>query len=210
MQHLFFFLAGIVLLCWPTAWVCRNRVRLLPIDNFLEDRSLVTSWFCTVVWWNLIRAWFGVWLLREAEADFMGHAARHNLVIGYNGVVQIAGLAMQMFFYRTRDNEVPFPASYVFGILLAVLPPGVALPAIALGIATSIAGRSLSIGWATAGFLAGGLGILLAVSKMQLAKAGLLFVVPLIGVLGSNRQFVIPVAQQALRPSSRAMASRLR
>jgi hypothetical protein len=184
---------------------------LLPIDALLEDRAFIVSWFCTVVWWNLIRAWFGVWLLREAEMGLIGPAARHHFVIGYNGIVLALGLAMQMLFYRTRDSEVPFPASYVFGVLLAILPPGVAVPAIALGVASCVAMRSLSLGWMSAGLVVCALSLLLAVSKLELMKVGLLFAVPLIGILGSNRHFVLPVGQRSTRPVPQAaLASRLR
>jgi hypothetical protein len=211
MENTFYFMAGLVLLCWPTAWICRGRVRLLPVDALLDDRSLIASWFCTVAWWNLLRGWFGVWLLREAEVGIVGAAARHHFVIGYNGVVLALGLAMQMLFYRTRESQVPFPASYVFGVLLAILPLQVAIPAIILGVATCGAMRSLSFGWASAGLVVCALSLLLAVSKLELAKVGLLFAVPLIGILGSNRHFVLPVGQRSTVPSSRdALESRLR
>lgn len=211
MENTLLFVAGLVLLCWPTAWLCRGRVRFLPVDSFLEDRSLIASWFGTVAWWNLIRAWFGVWLLREAEMAIIGPGARHHFVVGYNGLVMALGLAMQMLFYRTRESEVPFPASYVFGVLLAVLPPGVAFPAIVLGVATCAAMRSLSFGWASAGLVVCALSLLFAVSKVELAKVGLLFAVPLVGILGSNRHFVLPVGQRHALSASRDMAaSRLR
>ncbi len=212
MHSVFFLLAGVLLLCWPTAWICRNRVRFLPIENLIERPALVSSWLSHVVWWNLIRAWFGVWLLRAAEVDLLGNAARHQLIIGYNGVVQLVGLVLQMFFYRTRDNEVPLPVSYGFGVLLAILPPSIALPAVVLGVATSIACRSFSIGWAASGLLVGVLGFLLALSKYQLLKAGLLFAAPLLAVIGTNRQFVVPVWQGVRHghPVASPYSSRLR
>ena len=132
-------------------------------------------------------------------------------MIGYNGIVLALGLAMQMLFYRTRESQVPFPASYVFGVLLVILPLQVAIPAIILGVATCGAMRSLSFGWASAGLVVCALSLLLAVSKLELAKVGLLFAVPLVGILGSNRHFVLPVGQRSTIPASRdALESRLR
>jgi hypothetical protein len=211
MQNFLLFTAALFLLCWPTAWLCRGRVRLFPIGNLMENPSLVGSWLGSVVWWNLGRAWLGVWLLRHVEAEVLGPASRAFLIIGYNGIVQIAGLAMQMLFYRARDTEVPVPISYACGILLAVLPPTIALPAVAFGAVASVGARSLAVGWASTGLFVAVLGVLLAVSKIQLAKFGLFFAFPLAWIVGSNRQFVLPVvrssADSAVRP---AFASRLR
>ena len=66
MQNVLLFVAGIVLLCLPCAWFCRQSVRLLPISNFLEHPALVGGWLSRIAWWNLIRAGLGVWLLRQA------------------------------------------------------------------------------------------------------------------------------------------------
>jgi len=210
MQSALLFLAGIVLLCLPCAWFFRQRIRFLSIHNFLENPGLVGNWLSGVAWWNLIRAGLGAWMIRHAEAEFLGADSRHNLVLIYNGAVQLAGLSLQMVFYRNRDGEVLAPVSYLFGILLAVLPPAVALPAIAFGVATAAAVRSLAFGWASTGLLVTVLGILLAVSKLQLAKFGLLFGFPLLWILGSNRQFVIPVPRLTEPATESAFASRLR
>ena len=210
MQHAFLLLAGLVFLCLPCAWFCPRRIRLLPMQNFLEDPALVGNWLSRVAWWNLIRAGLGAWMIREAEAGFLGADSRHHFILAYNGGIQLVGLSLQMLFYRNRDGEVPAPISYLFGILLAVLPPAVALPAIAFGVATAAAARSLACGWVSTGLLVTALGVLLAVSKLQLAKFGLLFGFPLLWILGSNRQFVIPVPQRPESADESAFASRLR
>ena len=178
--------------------------------NFLEYPALVGNWLSRLAWWNLIRAGLGVWMLREAEAFFLGADSRHQYVLIYNGMIQLAGLSLQMVFYRSRDGEVPAPVSYLFGILLAVLPPAVSLPAIAFGIASAMAARSLAFGWVSAGLLVAALGVFLAVSKVQLAKLGLLFGFPLLWILGSNRQFVLPVPRTAVPDTESAFSSRLR
>lgn len=206
------FAAALVLLCWPNAWLCGKRTRLLPIDTLLERPALIGTWLSSVAWWNLVRAWLGVWLLRHAETDFFGIAARHSVIVSYNGLVQALGLTLQIAFFRTRDDEVPVPVSYAFGILLAVLPPQISLPAIILGVTTAAAARSLVIGWVSAGLLVGALGFILALSKFQLAKMGLFFAVPLVWILGSNRHFVLPVISRGLTSTvgETAFASRLR
>jgi hypothetical protein len=197
-------LAGLIFLCVPCAWLCGKGVRLISLENLMEKPRLIGTWLGSVVWWNLGRAWLGVMLLRYAEAEFLGDASRHSLIISYNGVVHLAGLALQMVFYRRRDTEIPVPVSYAMGILLAVMPPSVSIPAIALGVATAAAARSFAIGWTVAGLVVAGLGVFLAVSKYQLAKAGLYFSLPLLAVLGSNRHFVLPMIP---RPSSSAANS---
>lgn len=211
MHSALYLFAGIVLLCWPTAWSLRKSVHFFPIGNFLSQPVLWADWLLSVAWWNLPRAWAGVWCLGQAQSGFFGAEPGNKIMLVYTTILLIAGLAMQLAFFPKKETEVHVPLSYFAGVMLATLPLGVALPALVLGVATAIGARSLAIGWATGGATVAVLGYLLSLPKTQVLAFGLLVALPLALVIGSNRQFVLPARMRlSLKPEDDAYASRLR
>ncbi len=137
----------------------------------------------------------------------------HIVWLGYvNGILLVA-IALQLCFHRMRAGEIHAPLGFIVGVLVMAVPLGVALPSLALAVATAIAARNLTVGLAVlpAGIVA--FGLLLQIGLVLTVGCAALMALPLVGVVGSNREFMLPVTTGRYNSTLRvanAMSSRLR
>lgn len=187
--------ASLVLLCLPSAWWLRGRFRRATVSQILDRAALRLGTLHPLCLLDLPRAWAGVWLLEKAIALALPDGGRgHILIVGLVAVATSLGLILQLLFHRLEEIEVHPPGFYLTGLLLGSLEPAVAVPALFLGIATSVAVRNLMSGLIVTGLSVAVLGVLFGMSKYDLATQALYFAAILAPVIGSNRHYAIPIS----------------
>ncbi len=205
--------AALHLLCFPSAWLQRGRVHHLPLTYFLEDgrlRYALLNWLMAV---DFIRAVAGVWLLRHVLIYLPDVMPGHVVWMGYVNVILFVAMVLQLCFHRLHANELHAPLGYVLGVLVIVVPLAVALPALALAVATAIAARSLTIGLVVLAVGIVAFGLLLQIGFVSTVCYSALMGLPLVGVIGSNREFTLSVTVDRYNSTQRvanALSSRLR
>lgn len=214
MPALPYLLGSLALLCLPSAWWLRGRFRRSTVSQILDRAALRIGTLHPLCFIDLPRAWAGVWLLEKAISIALPEGGRgHLYIVGLVAAATTLGLALQMLFHELEEIEVHPPGFYLIGLLLGSLEPAVAVPALFLGIATSVAIRNLMSGFIITGVSVAVLGVLFGMSKYALAGQALYFATILAPVIGSNRHYAVPISnalfQQILKKPDR-FSSRLR
>ena len=205
--------AALLLLCLPSAWLQRGRVQHLAFTHILDDSRLRYSLLNWVIAVDFFRAVTGAWLLKNTlmlQPDVM---SGHIFWVGYINLILVAAISLQLIFHHLRPQEIHAPFGFSMGILITLMPLGVALPALVLAFATAIAARSLTVGTVILALGVLAFGLLLQVGIVRTISYSALMGLPLIGIIGSNRELMLPVTvrkyQNSLRVSA-AFSSRLR
>jgi len=205
--------SALLLLCLPSAWLQRGRVRHLSFTHILDDSRLRYASLNWVLAVDFLRAVSGAWLLKNTLVLQPEVMPGHLFWLGYINLILVAAISLQLIFHHLRPSEIHAPLGFSMGILIILMPLGVALPALALALATAIAARSLTVGTAVLALGVLAFGLLLQVGIVRTISYSALMGMPLIGVLGSNRELMLPVTvrkyQDTLRLST-ALSSRLR
>ncbi len=214
MSPLTYLLPALALLLAPSAWWLRGRFRRATLPQVLDRAAFRLGTLHPASLVDLPRAWLGVWMLEKAIALALPDGGRgHIIVIALFAAATGLGLALQLLFHRLEDIEIHPPGFYLAGLMLGSLEPGVALPALMLGVASSVAVRNLTAGFIVTGITVAVAGVLFEVSKYTIASQGLIFAILLSPVIGSNRHYALAISQklyhQTLKKTDR-FSSRLR
>lgn len=198
LSHLASALAGIALLCLPSAWFYPEGRRYLAVDQLLEKKLQKHAiWLMhPVCWLDGARAWSGAALISHALTVLPSAMASRGETSGFLAALLLAGVFLQLWRQKTPDEERHAPADYVAGMLLGLLPLGVVLPALALGAASAVAARSLAWGLALTGLGVALMGVLLKTPSHLLLGTGTALAILLLLAANTNRRFVLSVPRQ--------------
>lgn len=198
LSHLVAALAGIALLCLPSFWFFPKDRRHLAMDRVLDKKFWQKGvWLAhPVVWIDGARGCAGATLLSYALTVLPPKMADQGETVAFLAALLLAGVFLQLWRQKTPDGERHAPADYVAGVLLGLLPPGVVLPALALGAASAAAARSLAWGLAFTGFGVALMGVLLKTPRHLLLGTGTALGILLLLAINTNRRFVLSVPRQ--------------
>lgn len=193
MHHLFYYITGVVLLVLPAGLLSRRHLKVASLPELASRPRQRLGWLHWINLVDLVRAWGGLFLMREAFAAVDPAASAQALTLLNLAVAALAGLGLQQVFHSADDDDLVAPVAYAVGLTFAFLPPHVALLAIPLGLAAALGLRSLGTGFVLAAAATAGLGLLLRVSPLVVGTASMLLFAPalLAGLL--QRRLVLTV-----------------
>ena len=117
-------------------------------------------------WWKLPLVWidpFRGYVVGMFLAEAFKAAPKASFMQAQIPVLALLGCVMWVLAVQTsgrvRERESLSPASFVAGMMLAMMPPTVAIGAIIIGGATAVALHSYAFGYLAAGLAAAGIGV---------------------------------------------------
>lgn len=150
-------------------------------------------WKLPLVWIDPFRGYVTAWMLTQSFAP----------EVGAQGVEKLAPLlatAMALFVVlwvqssgRRQQNETISPCAFLAGMMLAILPPIVAISAIAIGATTAVALNSFAAGYIVAAITTACIGYLFLGRSLWLPIHTALVATPLVLNWIRRTALVIPV-----------------
>ncbi|EIP98738.1 hypothetical protein OpiT1DRAFT_03205 [Opitutaceae bacterium TAV1] len=201
------YLAGVLLLAVPVAFIVRGKYRLAAFSHVLDNEKLRLRVFNPVAFADLARGWLGTVLIIESFQLTGGGGSKLPFLM--TGLVTTVGLLLQHFFTREDDDVMPAPVAYTIGVTLALLPTFNAGVSVIVALATAIAMRNIYAFHITGAASILGLGLLMKISRLDVALAAMLFAAPvaLAGML--QRQLGVRVAMRVMTEAGN-LRSRIR
>jgi hypothetical protein len=174
-MHYFFYLIGLLLLAAPTGLLNRKRVKLVTLREIFERRRPREriDFLHSMNLVDLLRAYAGVTALQTAFLRVNDAALVFPLVQGLLAGAALLGLILQHCFYATPRSELPAPAAYSLGLVIALLPIEVSMLALPVGVITALAVQNLGLGWILASGITAVLGKLFGAPLILLAAGSI-------------------------------------
>ena len=192
-MHYLLYFTGVLLLTLPTGFFARNRLKVTTLPDLADRSRHRFGWLHLLNAIDLLRAYGGVLLLSTGFALYEPTAPAQLLPKIVLFVAAMLGLLLQHAFHRTESDELPVPIAFALGLVAALLPLKVAILVLPLGIASTIAMRSLGLGLALTSVATAVLGKLLGVSIATVGTACAILFLPIVlsGML--HRRLVITI-----------------
>lgn len=187
------YLAGVLLLALPSGPLIRRYLKTLTLSEVADRPRARLGWLHPLNALDLARGFAGAELIVAAFVSIHPSApgqlpARIVLV-----VAATAGLLIQHGLHRTKEETMHAPFAYLAGLTLAILPIGVTLFALPIGILSAIGMRHIAWGFVMTAVAAVPFGVMFKQSYLTLASACFLLVVPVLLSRLANRSLVISV-----------------
>lgn len=193
---------GLALGLVPPRLLVQRDCRYLSFEDFWNKvlRRDASSKSRKIRWWRLpllwidpIRGYVVAWFLLDALRPV--RKAEPALIygeIGLTGLMLLAVLTVQAG-HRSKEQETFAPVLFLGGMLAAMLPWTVWVPAFVIGVATAIAMNGFTAGFASAAVAVVIAGYIYLSSLFTLATALLLLVAPILINWLRSSQLVVPV-----------------
>lgn len=203
--HWLSFFSGLLLLLYPLDELLPKRAGLRIYEQLTrhKNRKLTKAWWwMPVLWFSPLRAWLGVYVFKHSVSMLPGmpHLYAHVPLLMVMAVLLIA-VVVQMHTRRQEDKFIA-PMGYLSGILFGLLPLSIALLAVVLATASTIAFRTWNVFFLFGAVSAAAFGYLLLKGNLWVVGATLLMLEPLLVSLLLGRTLAMPV-----RSSSSQMKS---
>jgi len=176
------FLPAMLLLLFPADRLLSAKVQLRSFESFrsLEDSPRHRPWWWVpALWLDPIRGFVGALLLKRAFALVSAHWTLEQKPT-YWLLVGLLGFAVLCQSFTRRDREVLLaPMGFVAGIVIALMPPAVALIGFAAAVLSLFAFHRFHAFFAVGLAMVALLGILFGTQFMWIAPAAVVLAVPL-------------------------------
>ncbi len=164
-------------------YVGYKRLRKVVVISPISRRTRRKRWRFPLVWVDLLRGYATVWLLTEAIQDAPESTRiEHSVGLLITAVLLLAALWMQTE-YRTKTHakdQTVSPTGFLIGMMVALLPPMVAIAALMIGVAATIAAGTFAFGYGLASVVTLATGILFTQNIPQAGTWSLLVAFPLL------------------------------
>lgn len=187
------FCVGMLVLLFPADRLLSSGVRLRTLESF---HSLENSphgrpwWWVPVLWLDPLRALTGAWwLLRGLGLDVPGTPGLVAASIA--GAVLASAAVIQCLTWRESDTLLA-PIGFMGGLMLALLPLSVALPAIVLGALAMLAFHNFNLFFGVGTLVVVSLGLVLQIQPWRYALGGLAMLLPLLLTMVTRRTLELP------------------
>ncbi len=200
------FLPALLLLFYPLEVFLPSRsfcMRELGYIDFSQPSARRRGpWTFPALWVDGVRAFLGVWLLRNAWTIESNRDWLHNVPVITSILIISLSIVAQMHARHSRERFLT-PVTYVIGLWLALLPLPAALVAVAAGGVCMVAFRSLSA------FFFFGASTVVVFGYLALRAGSWAMVAAAVGVMPymvsmlGRRSLAVPVRIEMMRERSR-------
>lgn len=191
---------GLLLGLVPPRWLINTEVRYLRFDSIWHriagpqraGQRRRRWWKFALLWIDPLRGYVVADLLCESFRASPGSSGLHAHLATVATLACLFAVVIAQTGGRTAFGETLAPCGFLAGAMLAVVPWIVALAAIALGAANTVAIKRFTAGFVTSACATAGIGYLFLGRSIWLVACTLLVSVPLLISWFRRRSLVMP------------------